>query len=98
MKTRTLTPFALGQVVATPGALAAIERANQTPLEFLDRHARNDYGELDKADQASNTAGLLNKEEPAMVMSAYRTTQGERVWIITEWDRSVTTVLLPEEY
>ena len=87
--------FPLGQVVATPGALAAIEQAEQSPLEFLVRHIRNDWGEVCGDDWALNDGAV---EHGDRLLSAYRTSKGERLWIITEWDRSVTTLLLPDEY
>ena len=88
-------PFQLGQLFATPGALAALERAGQTPVEFIDRHLRNDWGEVCKEDWEANDAAL---KEGTRLLSAYRTSKDDRLWIITEWDRSVTTILLPDEY
>jgi len=89
------TLFPLGQTVATPGALAALERANQTPAEFLRRHLSGDWGALDAHDIAENEHSLAHGFR---LLSSYRTTAGETLWIITEADRSVTTLLLPEEY
>ena len=87
--------FPLGQIVATPGALAALEQANQTPTEFLRRHLSGDWGALDPHDIAENEYSLAHGFR---LLSSYRTTAGETLWIITEADRSVTTLLLPEEY
>jgi hypothetical protein len=87
--------FDLGQVVATPGALAALERAHQAPGEFLARHVSGDWGEVPREDKTENEFSLLNDTR---ILSAYRTKLGERLWILTEADRSVTTILLPEEY
>jgi hypothetical protein len=87
--------FPLGKVVATPGALAALEPANQTPSEFLRRHLSGDWGALDAHDIAENEYSLAHGFR---LLSSYRTTAGETIWIITEADRSVTTLLLPEEY
>lgn len=87
--------FPLGQVVATPGAVAALTTANQSPLEFLQRHASGDWGELDEADRHENEFSLTHH---LRLLSAYRTACGEKLWIITEADRSATTFLLPEEY
>jgi hypothetical protein len=87
--------FALGQVVATPGALDALLQANQTPFEFLARHIVGDWGELDPQDVQANEDAL---QCGARVLSRYQTTQGVVLWLITEHDRSVTTILLPEEY
>ena len=87
--------FKLGQVVATPGALEALERTGQTPAEFLDRHVRGDWGEVDDEDRQANNEALKHESR---VLSAYKTKAGERLWIITEADRSSTCILLPEEY
>ena len=88
--------FPLGQIVATPGALAALEKAGQTPLDFLSRHVRGDWGELDEHDRKENELGL---KRGFRLMSSYRTGAGDaKVWVITEADRSVTTLLLPDEY
>jgi hypothetical protein len=72
-----------------------MESAGQSPLEFLARHARNDWGEVCAHDWALNDEALVSDER---LLSAYRTAKGERLWIITERDRSVTTLLLPDEY
>ncbi|MFZ4394589.1 MAG: hypothetical protein ACOYOU_03065 [Kiritimatiellia bacterium] len=93
--TRTIKPFPLGQLVATPGALDAISRAGQSPLEILLRHAANDWGEVGNEDWQANDEALGNGER---LLSAYTLANGEKIWIITEHDRSVTTVLLPDEY
>lgn len=87
--------FALGQVVATPGALAAMEEAGQNPLGLLMRHQSGDWGELDEEDKAENE---LSVREGFRILSAYVLTTKVKVWIITESDRSATTFLLPEEY
>jgi hypothetical protein len=87
--------FPLGRIVATPGALAALERANQSAALFLTRHAGGDWGELDRADIAENEFSLAHGFR---LLSSYRTVIGEKLWIITEADRSATTVLLPDEY
>jgi len=87
--------FELGQIVATPGALAALKKAGQQPGEFLTRHINRDWGDLDEEDRKENEYSL---EHGFRLLSAYKTNAGDRLWIITEADRSVTTVLLPEEY
>ena len=87
--------FELGQIVATPGALAAIKKAGQQPGEFLTRHINRDWGDLDEEDRNENEYSL---ERGFRLLSAYKTNAGDRLWIITEADRSVTTLLLPEEY
>lgn len=88
-------PFSLGRVVATPGALEALERSGQRAAEFLNRHANGDWGEVDEHDRQANDDALANGER---LLSVYQTRLGDRIWIITEWDRSVTTLLLPDEY
>lgn len=87
--------FSLGQIVATPGAFAALETAGHRPLEFLKRHVQGDWGELDPEDVEENELSLING---LRLLSAYTLKDGTRIWIITEADRSVTTILLPEEY
>ncbi|MGE0827680.1 MAG: hypothetical protein AB7G75_37405 [Candidatus Binatia bacterium] len=87
--------FSLGRVVATPGALAALERAGQSPVEFLSRHVTGNWGEVDIEDWAENELSL---REGFRLMSVYTTKQGEKLWVITEADRRVTTFLLPAEY
>ena len=87
--------FALGQVVATPGALTALEAVGQTPQELLLRHVTGDFGDLVEEDLQANWRAL---EEGARIFSAYELNDGTRIWLITEWDRSVTTLLTPMEY
>jgi hypothetical protein len=87
--------FELGQIVATPGALAALKKAGQQPGEFLTRHIIRDWGDLAEEDRKENEYSV---ERGFRLLSAYKTNAGDRVWIITEADRSVTTLLLPEEY
>ena len=87
----------LGQVVATPGALAALSDAGVALTGYLARHARGDWGDaLPAEDKVANDRGLRYGER---LLSAYRLPgTGVKLWIITEWDRSVTTLLLPSEY
>ncbi len=84
----------LGRVVATPGALKAISEAEASPFDYLIRHASGDWGELCAFDRRQNEVALC---EGARVFSSYETPAGA-VWVITEADRSVATILLPEEY
>jgi hypothetical protein len=81
--------------VATPGALQALLAAGQSPGAFLERHLRGDWGLVSAADAQANDAALRDGDR---LLSAYETSQGTRLWVITEHDRSVTTLLLPEEY
>ena len=87
--------FPLGQVVATPGALSALEKAEQLPAEFLDRHVNGDWGEVPDADKEENERSV---EQGLRIRSAYTTSAGDRIWVLTEADRSATIILLPEEY
>jgi len=81
--------------VATPGALRALEKAEQHPAEFLDRHVNGDWGEVPDADKQENERSV---EQGLRILSAYTTSAGDKLWILTEADRSATTILLPEEY
>ena len=87
--------FSLGQLVATPGALAALEKAGQGPLDFLSRHVHGDWGDLREEDRRENQVSL---ERGFRLLSSYRTLGDVELYVITEADRSVTTILLPEEY
>lgn len=87
--------FSPGQTVMTPGAITALLKAQQQPGEFLQRHLAGDWGELCEEDKAENQFSL---ENDLRLLSAYRTSSEQKIWIITEADRSVTTILLPEEY
>jgi len=87
--------FGLGEVVTTPGALRAFLRAQQSPLELLERHLGGDWGDLCPEDITENEFALANG---LRLFSSYTTSAGDRIWVITEADRSVTTFLLPDEY
>jgi len=91
----TLARFSLGQTYITPGAEEALMLAGQTGIEFLRLHMTLDPGELSDEDVRENELSLT---EGFRVLSAYRTAKGQRLWIITEADRSSTTILLPSEY
>jgi hypothetical protein len=90
-----MTTIELGATHATPGVLAALEEAHQTPDEFLGRHEAGDWGEVCPEDWAENDLSL---REGFRLLSAYTLKTGVKIWVITEADRSVTTILLPEEY
>lgn len=87
--------FALGSIVATPGALAAFQSSGQEPSEFVARHQCGDWGEVGEEDRSENE---LSIEHHFRIMSVYRLATDVKVWIITEADRSSTTILLPSEY
>ena len=90
-----MTLFTLGQVVATPGALSALQKAEQQPAEFLDRHVNGDWGEVLEEDKRENEFSV---QHGFRILSAYTTTAGDKIWLLTEADRSFTTILLPSEY
>jgi hypothetical protein len=92
--------FSLGRIVATPGALEALQAAGQSPDEFLSRHITGDWGDLDDEDRQANNAALI---DGSRILSAYTTRKGERIWIITEAVNEVglrysSTILKPEDY
>ena len=87
--------FPLGQTVATPGALAALDLAGVVAEALLDRHMRGDWGALGEDDRQTNAQALTSGER---LLSAYVLPDATRVWIITEADRSATTLLLPSDY
>jgi len=86
--------FNLGQVVATPGAIEALAEVNCLPITLLNRHQCGDWGDLDDEDKAANQEALGNWDR---LFSAY-IVRDVKFWVITEADRSVTTILLPSEY
>lgn len=85
--------FELGRVVSTSHALNTLNRADI--YESLRRHTLGDWGDLDEEDKRANDMALCTGER---LLSAYRDREGVVFWIITEADRSVTTVLLPSDY
>jgi hypothetical protein len=92
--------FPLGQFLITPGAFEALNEAGQSPLDFVVRHALGDWGVIGIDDKALNDAALL---DGSRLLSAYRTSKGEKIWVITEaadenGNRVCTTVLKPDEY
>jgi hypothetical protein len=86
--------FSLGIVVATPAALAAMEQEGVNPLMLLAKHSQGDWGDLDVSDLKANDEALV---DGTRIFSSYKigTT---KFWVITEADRSSTTILLPDEY
>ncbi|WP_040845771.1 hypothetical protein [Thiorhodococcus drewsii] len=87
--------FPLGRLMGTPRALGILADQDITPESLLQRHAQGDWGDLDPADQEANRTALQTGKR---VFSSYRIRDGSKVWIITEADRSLTTVLMPDEY
>ncbi len=95
-----MSKFSLGRLLATPGALAALEASEQSPAEFISRHAKGDWGQVCAEDGQLNDAALV---DGSRLLSAYRTSKGTKLWVITEamddyGNRAATTILLPEEY
>lgn len=87
--------FELGRVVATTAVLTWANQNGVDLAPYLARHAVGDWGEMTREDREQNESALASGE--ARLFSAYDTPAG-RLWIITEWDRSVTTILTPEDY
>lgn len=87
--------FPLGQIVATPGAIDVMNQSGETPDEFLFRHSTGDWGDIPQEDAELNDAAVT---DCGRILSAYSTKDDVKLWIITEADRSATTILLPEEY
>ena len=87
--------FNLGQVVATPGALAALEASGESLFDYLTRHLSGDCGDVNAEDAHENELSL---ERGWRLSSTYTLKSGTKIWVITEVDRSSTCLLLPEEY
>jgi hypothetical protein len=92
--------FSLGQLLATPGALKALDQSNQSSGVFLSRHLQGDWGDLDDEDKELNDHAVING---GRILSAYQIGNDIKVWIITEaaddnGNRMATTLLLPSEY
>ncbi len=87
--------FPLGQIVATPGALDLLDRAAVNSADLLKRHQHGDWGAVLPEDAEENVKSVANGWR---VMSVYYLNESERIWVITEADRSATTLLLPFEY
>lgn len=85
----------LGQVAITSGARDALTACGQEARSFLLRHLRGDWGDVTPRDQAANDRALRDGDR---LLSAYTVGDGVTLWIITEADRSATTLLLPNEY
>ena len=101
MKTKSEVKFSLGQIVATPGALEALERNGIAGHEYLRRHATGDWGEVCSEDQEANEQAIVDGNR---LLSAYSLPDGTKLWIITDaviddqGNCQATTLLLPEEY
>ena len=86
--------FEMGQIVITPGAIAGLSLVNRHPVQLLASHVVGEWGDLPEVDIEENERSL---EHGFRLLSAYKI-EDQRFYVITEWDRSTTTVLLPEEY
>ncbi len=88
--------FAAGQVVMTAGVDELVRQGRLNPTPYLRRHLHGDWGDLSGDDRRLNDAALASGED--RLFSSYQVMPDLKLWIITEWDRSVTTLLLPSEY
>jgi hypothetical protein len=93
--TPSLVRFPLGRLFLTQGAAEALEESGQWAQEFINRHSRLERGELGEEDHKEN---LFSVDKALRIFSAFKTGKGEKLWVITEADRSATTILRPEEY
>ena len=93
----SLSPrFELGHIVATPGAIETMERRGIDGLRLLGRHVSGDWGDLEEEDKRENEFSVKRR---LRILSAYGAhDDADRLWVITEADRSVTTILRPDEY
>lgn len=89
------THFPFGKPVIAPAAQAALDAVGIPAVRLLARHVNCDWGELPIEDLAANELALLTGRR---VLSSYALPTGEKVWVITEADRSVTTILLRADY
>lgn len=94
-KSMSAARFPLGRCLMTPGAATAFTEANENLFDYLRRHVTGDWGDLDEDDREMNERAL---QEGLRLMSAYHLSTGVKIWVITEWDRSCTTLLIPSEY
>ena len=83
----------MGRLVATPRALEALKEESYWP--YVERHSQGDWGDISQEDKAENELSL---KSGFRLLSAYTLAGGKRIWIITEADRSLTTILTPEDY
>jgi hypothetical protein len=91
----TAGKFRLGLVVATRGVNELVQQGVINPLSFIRHHSAGDWGDLCEEDRALNDMGLL---DGGRLFSSYQVNPDLKLWVITEWDRSCTTLLLPSEY
>ncbi len=94
--TRVSRHFTSEKILMTQGIDELIRCGALNPIHYLQRHFGGDWGDLDEGDKRQNDFALKTGED--RLMSSYQITPELKLWIITEWDRSVTTLLLPSEY
>lgn len=87
--------FPLGNVYMTIGAREALDESGENPAHFLKLHQTGNWGIVGKEDWQENDFSVKNGYR---ILSAYKTALGVKIWLITEWDRSATTILLPSDY
>jgi len=92
--------FSLGKLLATPGALHALEESGECLMDYVQRHQRKDWGVVDAEDAEANNRSL---QDGSRLLSVYVLKSGQRLWLITEAEddqgkRAATTALLPSEY
>ena len=87
--------FSPGRIFVTPGVLSALQGTDVSIADLLLRHLRGDWGDISEEDRNQNE---LSVTTGLRLLSSYPLPDGKKVWVITEWDRSVTTFLLPDEY
>jgi hypothetical protein len=84
----------VGWIVITPGALVALVESHEDPKTFVYRHIQGDWGEIGPDEWADNEYALRHEEQ---LFSVYETRHGRKLWVVTEGNRYVTTILLPPE-
>ena len=87
--------FALGRTLITPAAIEELRESGDDPGSFLKRHVTGDCGDLDAEDKELWMRALAEDDR---LLSVYHNKLGNKIYVITEWDRSVTTILLPRDY
>ena len=93
VEAHSIAKFRLGKIVSTPNALSQLTQ--EDILTGIRRHQAGDWGDVDSHDRQANDRALI---ERTRLLSVYHAVSGIRFWLITEADRSATTVLLPEDY
>jgi len=87
--------FKPGRILATPAAVEVLADAKVSIVDLLCRHIRGDWGDLSESDHQQNELAVAAGQR---ILSSYVVPGGQTVWVITEWDRSATTFLLPGDY